>query len=387
MKLIRPTTITDAILTSSNVTENDADDAPLWSATAVYATAGQQVRRAETHRIYEAVKVASVNTVAISIASPCVVTWEGCDFVDGAPVKLSTTGALPTGLTAGTTYYAKSPTAAGFNLAATVGGAAINTSGTQSGVHTATVSSNYGKTPEDNTGGTTPYWMEVGATNKWAMFDESLSLQTEKADQIVVTIEPGRVNTLALFGLDAEQVTVSMTSDSEGGATVYNVTRNLALSNVFDWYDYFFEPIIRQDKVVFDDLPMYADGVITVTIDNTGGTARCGEMTVGISRYIGKLQWKPRARIINYSKKTTNDFGVTRLNKRGFSDLINCELVVDNELVDEIRRVLSEYRSTVAGWVGDGDFTSMTMLGFYNDFELLINDPAGSLCSLEIEGI
>lgn len=387
MKLIRTTPITDAILTACNVTENDADDAPLWSATNAYVTAGTQVRRAETHRIYEAAKVASVATVAISIASPGVITWDGHGFVDGAPVKFSTTGALPTGLTAGTQYYVKSPTAAGFSVAAAAGGAAINTSGTQSGVHTATVSSNYGKTPEDNTDGTTPYWFEVGATNKWAMFDESLSLQTEKADQITATLAPGRINTVSFFGLDANEVTVSMTSASEGGATVYSRVESLALSNVFDWYDYFTEPIIRKDKIVFDDLPVYGDGVVSVVIDNTGDIAKCGELSVGLSRYIGKLQWKPRVRIINYSKKKTNDYGITKLNKRGYSDLIQCELVVDNELVDEVKRVLSDYRSTVAVWVGDGDFTSMTVLGFYNDFEILLADPAGSLCSLEIEGI
>jgi hypothetical protein len=42
---------------------------------------------------------------------------------------------LPTGLLPGVTYYTKYLTAATFNLAATSGGVAINTSGTQSGVH------------------------------------------------------------------------------------------------------------------------------------------------------------------------------------------------------------------------------------------------------------
>jgi hypothetical protein len=47
---------------------------------------------------------------------------------------LATTGALPTGLTAGTTYYLENVSGATANLAATPGGAAINTSGVQSGV-------------------------------------------------------------------------------------------------------------------------------------------------------------------------------------------------------------------------------------------------------------
>lgn len=78
-------------------------------------------------------------TVTMTIASPCVVTWTTHGLEDGAPIKFTTTGALPTGLTAGTTYYVKTPLAAGtFNVAATQGGTAINTTGSQSGVQTGT---------------------------------------------------------------------------------------------------------------------------------------------------------------------------------------------------------------------------------------------------------
>lgn len=75
-----------------------------------------------------------------TIASPGVLTKNGHGFAADDPVKLSTTGALPTGLSAGwyeggTTLYVRNPTANTFELATTVGGASIATSGTQSGVH------------------------------------------------------------------------------------------------------------------------------------------------------------------------------------------------------------------------------------------------------------
>jgi hypothetical protein len=74
-------------------------------------------------------------TVTMTIASPCVVSWANV-FVDGQPIAFTTTGALPTGIVAGTTYYVKTPNTSTFNLAATPGGTAIVTTGTQSGVHT-----------------------------------------------------------------------------------------------------------------------------------------------------------------------------------------------------------------------------------------------------------
>ncbi|WP_322886993.1 hypothetical protein U8C36_12130 [Sinorhizobium medicae] len=81
---------------------------------------------------------AKTSTVTMTIASPGVISWNAHVLAASTPVKFSTTGALPTGLTAGTTYYVLNPTANDFQVAATPGGAAIDTSGTQSGTHTAT---------------------------------------------------------------------------------------------------------------------------------------------------------------------------------------------------------------------------------------------------------
>lgn len=77
-------------------------------------------------------------SVTISIASPGVLTRTGHNLSANDTVVLSTTGALPTGLTAGTVYYAKTIVDANnFTLSATPGGAVINTSGSQSGTQTA----------------------------------------------------------------------------------------------------------------------------------------------------------------------------------------------------------------------------------------------------------
>jgi hypothetical protein len=73
----------------------------------------------------------------MTIASPGVITRVAHGYLAGQPVVFHSTGALPTGLTAGTTYYVISTGLAAdtFRVSATVGGAAVNTSGTQSGTH------------------------------------------------------------------------------------------------------------------------------------------------------------------------------------------------------------------------------------------------------------
>ena len=73
-------------------------------------------------------------TFTVTIASPAVVS-ANISLVNGTPIVLNTSGALPTGLTVGTVYYVINSTGPTFNLSATYGGSAINTSGTQSGTH------------------------------------------------------------------------------------------------------------------------------------------------------------------------------------------------------------------------------------------------------------
>ena len=73
----------------------------------------------------------------VTIGASAVVTTS-ISLINNTPVVLTNSGypsALPTGLSVGTTYYVKNTTGTTFNLSLTPGGAAITTSGTQSGTH------------------------------------------------------------------------------------------------------------------------------------------------------------------------------------------------------------------------------------------------------------
>lgn len=71
----------------------------------------------------------------ISIASPAEITLAGHGLAANHEVYFKTSGALPTGIVQYTHYYVKSPAEDTFNISAAAGGAAINTSGSQSGTH------------------------------------------------------------------------------------------------------------------------------------------------------------------------------------------------------------------------------------------------------------
>lgn len=80
----------------------------------------------------------TLGTPTITVASPAVVTLNAHGLLSGDTIRFTTTGALPTGLNIGITYYVISTglTINDFRISTTYNGTAIITTGTQSGVHT-----------------------------------------------------------------------------------------------------------------------------------------------------------------------------------------------------------------------------------------------------------
>jgi hypothetical protein len=120
-------------------------------------------------------------TVTVTIANPAVVTWTAHALIATDTFTFLTTGALPTGITAGTTYFV---IAAGlganvFEFSTSSGGAAVITTGSQSGVHTGTYSDTVIRgafAARDNSNAIKIYawsakkaWRFAGASSVWTM--------------------------------------------------------------------------------------------------------------------------------------------------------------------------------------------------------------------------
>jgi hypothetical protein len=79
---------------------------------------------------------------ALTNTNPAVVTFASHNLLANNPIYFETTGTMPTGLSANTLYFVKTVLSANtFTVSATLGGAAVNTSSTYTGVITAFVPS------------------------------------------------------------------------------------------------------------------------------------------------------------------------------------------------------------------------------------------------------
>lgn len=231
-----------------------------------------------------------------------------------------------------------------------------------------------------------PKWLEVSATNRWKAFDGKLAEKTSNADSITYVLKPPVINSIVFFGLTATEISLVYVDASS--VEVYNETIDLTDDGVvIDWYTYFFEPIIMTDTAIKLDLPDAFNGTLTITINNTGGTAEVGEILFGNYVTLGKTSLNATVGIIDYSTKTQDAFGNFIITERAYSKRMNCNIIIGNDDIDTVFDYFVANRTTPIVWVATDLYSSLIVYGFYKSFDIVIPYPPFNEYQLEIEGL
>lgn len=240
---------------------------------------------------------------------------------------------------------------------------------------------NHNPTTDDGT-----WWIDVGPTNRWAMFDQTVGSITSQATPLTVVLDPGIISALALLDVDATSVTVSML-DAPAGASVYSATYDMTDTAVLlDWYMYFFEPITPRTTLIVDDLPPYSTGRLTVSIA-AATTAECGTLAVGDLVTVGDVQYGVKLGIIDYSRKETDDYGITSVVERAYAKRLDCEVVIPNTVLDYVAKSLAAVRASPVVWIVADGYDSLIVYGWSRDWGISIAYPYHSVGNLTIEGL
>lgn len=231
------------------------------------------------------------------------------------------------------------------------------------------------------------WWVEMGPSNRWAMFDGSNSTQTVQAEEIEVVLNTiTRVDSVALLNIEAATARVQMSAAGDG--VVFDRTFNLVSdSGIIDWYSYFFEPISRKTDLIVTGLPPYAEAEITVTLSGEDSAVRVGTLVIGLGKELGDTAMGASIGIQDYSRKEQNPFGDFVLVERAYSKRATFTVWVPRGFTDELQRLLASYRAVPIVYVGSQEFGSTAIFGFYRDFSVSIDYPTHSICSLEIVGL
>ena len=234
-----------------------------------------------------------------------------------------------------------------------------------------------------------PSWVDIGPTNKYAMFDEEIGTTSLGDTPIVITSTPNSAPVgVALFGIfGAENINVKAVSLASG--EVYN--RDIDLidnSSVVDGWTYYFEPIVRGDKFILTDIPPYTDATITVTLTGSGEVA-LGALVIGPQVNIGITNYNTEIQLLDFSTRERDSFGGFKIVKRAIADLVKFDVTIPRNKVSYVRRQFQSLSQVAAVYVGgDGSIDDPTVVyGYHENFINNISSPSITDSTITIQGI
>lgn len=234
-------------------------------------------------------------------------------------------------------------------------------------------------------------WLDIGPTNKWAMFDTLRNSATTLTSPLTVSVSPAtRVNAIALMGVVADSATITMTVS---GLTKYSYTTSLTNRRTLNWTDYFFGVFGNRPSLVLFDLPPYVGAVVTVTLTASAGTVQCGALVLGKAVYMGGVEYSPTSDALNFSTVERDKFGNASLVQRRTVPKTNQTLWCTKASVNSLRDLRTALNATPAVWSGlddknsDGYFEAMLILGIYKEFSISLDHPQNAKVTLQLEEI
>lgn len=231
-----------------------------------------------------------------------------------------------------------------------VGGRCIST--TTHRVYESLVAGNINHDPTDITNriGTTPYWLDVSATNRWRMFDDQTTSQSSAATAMTVTLTPGSFNGFALLGLAADTISVTV-KELFGDTTIYSYSGRLEDSAPDDYYEYFYSAFKPQTDFVASGIDSYAQMSITVTLAVASGTVYCGMLQVGDLRLLGLTQYGAKAKPKTYSYIKVNEYGENEIVRRKKATDLSCSAWLKVEDADSVNNTLGDLLDVPCLWI------------------------------------
>jgi hypothetical protein len=231
-------------------------------------------------------------------------------------------------------------------------------------------------------------WTDVGATNRWRMFDGlSRSATIVDGAEIAVEIVPGEhYNAVAMLNIEADLITILVEAGSDGN--VYQQTINTVdNAGIVDFYSWFFNPIQRKINFVVAGLPAYIGSKVKITFYDSDSAVAVGECIVGTSKFIGTLLHGYTVGVEDYSIKEKDDFGNWIITEGAYADRGEFTLRMRPERIYDVKKTLAAYRSTPLVYVGDVSLQETIIYGFFISFDIEASSNSSAYCSLEIEEI
>lgn len=231
-----------------------------------------------------------------------------------------------------------------------------------------------------------PTWVKLGKVNRWKMFSEFVAEKTVRASPVEVEIATSpRVNAVALFGLEAAAVEIVTYSDGEETGRVSKAMTNVM--EVSNWYEYFFQDIIKIEEGVILNLPSYGTDRLVIRVTNDDAPVAIGKVVIGEQVKLGDTRLGYSAGIEDFSLKERDDFGGWRVTERRFAKRAEFSVILPAMRFHAVMRDLAAVRARPTVFIGDPSSPETIVIGFYKDAWATRSTREIAEMTLEIEGL
>lgn len=254
-------------------------------------------------------------------------------------------------------------------------------------------------------------WLDLGATNPWRPFDGVVGSQAEGAEEfdeavynaveepaglntgLAYQIAPGRVwDTLVVLGLQGRILDVVVRDGDEAVlfARRFPLDGALPASN---WWQYYFAPVERLSQVVvcWSCLgQMGADATLSLSVVAAdGGTAKVGNVLIGQGQWIGDVVYGGEVGDVDFSRIEEDEFGAVELAPGDWSARADLTLVLPEDRVPPVFRLLGKLRATAAVWVADPApaYSPAVVYGLRRRFAMSYQTAGTSFVNLSLRGL
>lgn len=250
-------------------------------------------------------------------------------------------------------------------------------------------------TPPENSliavGGTAARWLEIGATHRMSMFDNVIGTKTiDASGHFSVDLAPGPAEGLALMDLVGQRVKVTVFESQKENAEIAKIIDvKVDGSIIKSFNDWFFSEYEQLKNFVSIDLPRgYWKSRVRVEIFGSSG-AGCGVLGIGRLIPIGETIVGAGVGITNFGKVEEDDFGNRKWYEGSFAQRIVLPIVADRKEFSRLCRILAEFRSKPAIYIGSTEkqLDALVCFGVYKDLYITIPDYPNVSMNLEIDGL
>lgn len=238
-------------------------------------------------------------------------------------------------------------------------------------------------------------WVEVGPTNKWAMFDANRSSYTRAVSAGTTTITISlvglnkRASAFALLNSNANSLHVTGTNS---GNTIFNSTYDLTNGRfITSYYDYFFAPFRNKSNFLNINLPVNINNSYTFEIV-TIAEGKIGGLIIGSSVPLGDIQVGASVGQYNFSKIERDPFGTALLIPRRSVPKTQQKVLTHKNTVNKLLKLREDLNAVPAVWVGLEDtsneyFDALLIYGVYKDFSFNMEYPDHTTIDIELEEV